>query len=723
MKKLLSLMLACMLMCGQFVPGAFAEEHEGLFTYQVLGDGTAEITGINDTSAVHLDIPAEIDGYPVSSIGFFSLANCMSLVSVTIPEGVVSLQGHVFANCFRMESVTIPNSLIDIEDGTLRSERLTEVVVSPDHPVFAVENEALINKKEMKLVRFLAPEETGKYEIAQGIRDIGAEAFEFSRVSEIVIPDSVVNIRNRAFTNSDNLQSVNIPNSVTTIGDCIFDQCDSLTNIEISPDHPKYECLDLCLVDKEKKEIISASGALQGKYMIPEGIKAIGKWAFQGCRYLNELYIPNRVTDIGPYAFSVDTVIKACKHSPAQQYCELNDRYRFTEMTTEEFAEAVKELDGKTEYKAQESWDSRRKKSGSNVSGPYSYNVNSDGTATITYADKFIQDGNIPAELDGHKVTAIANMTFFSCEGLKEIVIPEGVTSIGGCAIESCTQLETIRIPDSLININGQFISYCPNVKNIEISPDHPVLKIENNALINTKTGAMLYLLDRKSTGTYTVSPEVRILEDGVFEDSNYSAIILPVGLKKIDGLVFSSCVNLKELVLPEGVTDIGSQAFFDCNLLESINIPDSVTYIDAGIFGNCKNLKTVKISPDHPAYEMIDHLLVDKRSKKLVMALNNTPARYELPDGITEIGMLAFQGSYDLTELIVPEGVTRIDLSAFSGCANLSKVTLPASMKLISPEVFSYSYHLVIKAPEGSWAEKYCKEYGYELETIKNEE
>ena len=127
-------------------------------------------------------------------------------------------------------------------------------------------------------------------------------------------------------------------------------------------------------------------------------------------------------------------------------------------------------------------------------------------------------------------------------------------------------------------------------------------------------------------------------------------------------------------------------------------------------------------ISPDHPAYEMIDHLLVEKRSKKLVMALNDTPAKFEIPEGIKEIGSLAFQGSGNLTELVIPEGVTSIGSSAFSGCFKLKKITLPASMKEIGFDVFIYSKHLVIKAPEGSWAEKYCKENGYEYEGMKNE-
>ena len=69
MKKLLSLVLACMLMGGLFVPGAIAEEHEGLFTYKVLEDGTAEITETTDGDIIHLEIPAEIDGYKVTSIG------------------------------------------------------------------------------------------------------------------------------------------------------------------------------------------------------------------------------------------------------------------------------------------------------------------------------------------------------------------------------------------------------------------------------------------------------------------------------------------------------------------------------------------------------------------------------------------------------------------------------------------------------------------------------
>ena len=722
MKKLLSLMLACMLMCGLSVPGAFAEEHEGLFTYKVLEDGTAEITETTDGDIIHLEIPAEIDGYKVTSIGTGAFWKCFKLVSAIIPEGVVFLKSQAFTNSNLLESISIPDSLEVIGSSALRSQRLTEVILSPDHPVFAVENEALINRQDGTLVRFLAPEETGSYEITPGIRKIMGGAFEFARISSLVIPDSVTTIHSEAFSSCKRLQSVNIPDSVTTIEAGVFDHCSSLTSIEISPDHPVYECLGLTVADKHEKKIIAASCAIQGKYVIPEGVRAIGSYAFNWCSRIEELYIPDSVTEIGKNAFFYDTVIRGCAGSAAQQYCGENNRYRFTEMTTEDFAEAVKVLDGPKEYEAPFTLDSWRAGRGSEVSGPYRYDLHEDGTATITYADPFIKDGNIPAELDGHKVNAIAGYAFSSCSGLKKVVIPEGVISVGNGAFEGCIQLETICIPYSLVNISGDFVSSCPRLKNFEIAPGHLTLKIENNALIDYRNDTLIFLLDRESTGTYTVSPGIRRLAGNVFAGSKYSAIILPDSLETIDNQAFMSCSNLKELVLPEGVKEIDIQPFYDCQQLETINIPDSVTFINTGIFGNCKNLKTVKISPDHPAYEMIDHLLVDKRNKVLVSALNSMPEKYELPEGITEIGEIAFQGSEELTELIVPEGVTKIGSNAFSGCYKLRKITLPASMEEIGSKAFFYSYHLVIKAPEGSWAEKYCKENGYEFEGMKNE-
>ena len=743
-KKILAVLLAALLACGVFPAGAFAEGQD-LYLYSVKYDGTAEITGIRDEDIEIMEIPAELGGYKVTSIGDFAFVHCSNVVSVTIPEGVTTIAPMAFGNCFRLESVSLPDSLAEIGWSAFRSERLTEIKISPDHPVFAVENEALIDKTTMTLVRFLAPEITGTYEIAQGIRAIGPFAFELDRqlssvvipdsvteigaeafaycnsLKEIVIPDSVVSIGSGVFSFCWSLESVKIPDSVTEIGTDIFSYCSALKSIGISPDHPVYEVTDLLLVKKADKEIIAASGAIRGKYAVPEGIRGIGGWAFQGCRDLEELFIPDTVTTIGEYPFDSNTVIRACAGSAAYRYCAENSEVRFTEITPEAYAEEVRKLeqakaDGEPAEPGYLPWEEYRD---IQVSGMYQYQVLQDGTAQITKADAFLTDGNIPAELDGYPVTSIGVDAFMDCDSLRSVVIPEGVVSLECYAFSFCDGLESVSIPDSLIIMDRNPFDYCRKLKTVEVSPYHSVYAAARGALYDRLSLTLITVLDHEDTGTFTVAQGTRRIEEGAFEGSRFSSVILPDSVREIGSQAFSGCKNLTEIILPEGVTTIDSQAFYGSENLQSVTLPDSLTRISAGIFGYNKALTEVRISPDHPAYEMNGHLLADKRTQEIVMALNSTPSVFEIPEGIRAIGNMAFQGSEGLKELIVPEGVEKIGRSAFSGCADLHVITLPASLKEIEEFAFQYSRGLLIKAPAGSWAEKYARENGYRFEVL----
>ena len=744
MKKALMILLTVLLACGVFPAGAFAEE-QGLFLYEIKEDGTAEITGISDTTITALEIPAELDGIPVTSVGDFAFGHCGSIVSVTIPEGVTSIGTLAFGNCYVLESVSIPDSLVSIGMSAFRSERLTEIVVSPDHPVFAVENEALIDKRDRTLVRFLAPEITGTYEIAQGIRAIGPDAFELNErlsrlvipdsvteigmdamaycygLKEIVIPDSVTSIGNLAFFRCTGLESVTIPDSVTEIGADAFNDCQSLTAISISPDHPVYEVIDLLVVEKDSKTVIAASGAIRGKAAVPEGIRAIGMGAFRGCRYLEELFVPDDVKRIGGQAFNSNTVVRACAGSAAQKYCAADSSVRFAEITPEEYAEEVRKLEQeKADGEPAGSAGALHEEDGSlRVSGMYQYSVLEDGTALIVKADPFLTDGNIPAELDGIPVTRIGFDAFSNCAGLQSVVIPEGVVYVSGYVFMNCTRLESVSIPDSLAALDAGAFAYCRTLKTIEVSPDHPVFAVENRALVNKRDQTLILVLDREDTGTYTVTQGIWRIEGNAFYKSSFSSVILPDSVTSVGSLAFYDCDNLTEFVLPEGVASVGSQVFLHCEKLESVTIPDSLTRIGSAVFSGSPVLTDIRISPDHPAYEMIGPLLVDKRDQEIAATLSSMPAVYEIPEGIRAIGGRGFEGCEDLTELIVPEGMIKIGENAFSGCGKLRAVTLPASLNEIGDEAFRYSRELLIRAPAGSWAEQYARENGYRFEAL----
>jgi hypothetical protein len=118
-------------------------------------------------------IPPTIQRLPVTRIGesAFSFKN---LASVTIPDGVTTIEGLTFFSCTSLTGVTVPNS----------------------------------------------------------VTSIGREAFSgCTSLVSVTIPNSVIGIGDRAFSDCTRLASVTIPDSVTSIGNWVFSECTSLTRV------------------------------------------------------------------------------------------------------------------------------------------------------------------------------------------------------------------------------------------------------------------------------------------------------------------------------------------------------------------------------------------------------------------------------------------------------------------------------------------------------------
>ncbi len=263
-------------MTGAFVPqtafAASAEEllTEGSFDYRLLDDGTAEIAAYNGTET-EVTVPAEIGGVTVTSIGILAFYNKNNIVSVSLPDTLITIEDSAFYNCTSLKKIIIPESVNSIlRNSFYRCISLTEVNIPKnvafldDTAFFSCQNLKSINvdKNNMNYSSF----DDALYAVKGN--DLELLCCPCGKDS-IAFPDNVTVIRNCAFEECRNLNEIIIPDTVKTIGSRAF-----------------YDCYNIT------------------KLTIPEGIKSIYPYTFEGCNNLSELNLPDSITKIGDSAFA-----------------------------------------------------------------------------------------------------------------------------------------------------------------------------------------------------------------------------------------------------------------------------------------------------------------------------------------------------------------------------------------------------------------------------------
>ena len=311
-------------------------------------------------------------------------------------------------------------------------------------------------------------------------------------------------------------------------------------------------------------------------------------------------------------------------------------------------------------------------------------------------------------------VATIPDYCFNCCLSLENVTIPEGVTTIrkyafGSCDLKELTLLSTVTMIESgafLSNNRCQSITcnattppslgenafnhnisttvkvplssiaayrqaegwkVFTNYSGGEVVADGITYRIDENGAMVAAAEATLTEANILSAVEFEGNqyPVIKI-NDNVFADNtNLTAVTLPVGLVEIGASAFLGCQNLESVVLPESLTTFGRDAFNDCRLLKAIKIPSGITTIPDRCFYGCSSLESVTIS-----------------------------------EGVTAIGDGAFFGC-NLKELTLPSTVTMIEIGAFLSNNRCQSITCNATTPPnLGENVFGYNASTTVKVP-----------------------
>ena len=199
----------------------------------------------------------------------------------------------------------------------------------------------------------------------------------------------------------------------------------------------------------------------------------------------------------------------------------------------------------------------------------------------------------------------------------------------------------------------------------------------DGTAVLSTYTGP-------SGTRTLTVPSEVDGHPVTVIDSScinflpELRELAVPEGVEELGEYALASLDQLGSVSLPSTLRSIGATCFLNDFQLEEINVPSGVTAIGEGAFGGCP-LSRLDISPDHPVIEMVDGMMVDRRTRTLLWFPPSRSGEFTVPDGIPRIGSWAFCNS-QLTCLTIPDSVTALSQSSIS-CPHLTTLELGAGI------------------------------------------
>lgn len=232
--------------------------------YLVYSDNTKTNLMGCSSLATEIEIPSS-----VSNIGNYAFSNCRNLSSISIPNSVTNISDYAFYECNNLSTVTIGNSVTNIgRYAFCECRNLASVYYNGD------------------VAGWCGITFDSSYDYSNPLTYAHNLYINNELVTDLIIPETVTEIKPYAFQYASCITSLTIGNSVANIGIYAFAGCHGLT----------------------------------GNLTIPNSVRNIGNQAFFQCTQLNSLTIGSSVENMSWNAFAgcnnIDTIYSLATNPP-----------------------------------------------------------------------------------------------------------------------------------------------------------------------------------------------------------------------------------------------------------------------------------------------------------------------------------------------------------------------------------------------------------------------
>lgn len=464
---------------------------------------------------------------------------------------------------------------------------------------------------------FKGEETLKKVKLHSSVKTIKSEAFARTGIQSVTLPASVQSLAKNAF-------------SYMTMGRQKYGQpYETPSTLKIDKKNPYYFTDDKCLYELKNDELILIFCFKGGcnTVDVANGTVIIKNGAFNHCKYLTSISLPETLTTIEDNAFK------------GLELYSLKLPAKTTDIGTSDLSYLTDNLSNwNSYYGTGTSWSTKIIVDPENpmyASGDNCFIKKTDGIATVIRVyDKRVDEIIIP-DCATHigpgafeecakvkKITLpqglveIQENAFKKCSGIEEIEIPSSVKTIAAGAFASCTKLRDVIFKSGDIDIEKGAFEYCKKAQLLFTCPAGSKVETyakENKINIaggkedsNNPASAFSYTVSKaktvKITGYVSHAEKVIIpdnIEDcpviafnkDVFKNNKkITSVVWPASIPVIPKEIFFGCTALKEITIPEGITEISEKAFRNCTSLTTIYIPATVTAIHEKAFECAEN-------------------------------------------------------------------------------------------------------------------------------------